>query len=160
MIIEKAAQSEISLHDELARLTYYLELEKERFKNKFDYKIELDDNINTHEILIPNMIIQPHVENCILHGILPKHAHGELKISFRLVSIKKLVITIEDNGIGLIKAKEHSKAGHKSLGTTTIENILEINSKLNGKKQKVSMIDKSTIDPTHEGTLITIEIER
>ncbi|WP_317898464.1 sensor histidine kinase [Aurantibacillus circumpalustris] len=159
MIIEKAAQSDISLHDELSRLTYYLELEKERFKNKFDYVINIDDNIKTHEIQIPNMIIQPFVENCIIHGILPKQEHGELIISFKTKGNRKFLITIEDNGIGLIKASEHAKTGHKSLGTSTINNILEINSKLSGKKQKVTMIDKSTLDENTNGTLITIELE-
>jgi LytS/YehU family sensor histidine kinase len=159
MIIEKAAQSHISLHDELARLTYYLELEKERFKNKFDYSIHIDENINTHEIEIPNMIIQPHVENCIIHGILPKQEHGELSLTFSSRPGGKFVIKIEDNGIGLIKAKEHAKTGHKSLGTSTIQNILEINQKLSGKKQKVTMTDKSTIDPLSNGTIIEIELE-
>ena len=159
MIIEKAAQSQISLHDELARLTYYLELEKERFKNKFDYAIHIDENINTHEIQIPNMIIQPYVENCIIHGILPKQEHGELSLTFTRMPDRKFVITIEDNGIGLIKAREHAKTGHKSLGTSTIQNILEINQKLSGKKQKVSMTDKSTLDPLANGTIIQIELE-
>jgi ligand-binding sensor domain-containing protein len=159
MIIEKASQSNITLYDELARLTYYLELEKERFKNKFDYVIHIDEGINTHEISIPNMIIQPHVENCIIHGILPKQEHGTLHISFKQEH-NKFLITIEDNGIGLIKAKEHAKTGHKSLGTSTIKNILEINSKLTGKKQRVSMVDKSTLQPELNGTLITIELDQ
>ena len=67
---------------------------------------------------------------------------------------------IEDDGIGLIKAAEHVKTGHKSLGTSTIKNILEINSKLTGKKQKVTMVDKSTLDPSSNGTLITIELDQ
>ncbi len=160
MIIEKASQSNISLFDELARLTYYLELEKERFKNKFDYTIDIDKEINTHELMIPNMIIQPHVENCIIHGILPKQEHGSLKISFKKKSGNKILIVIEDNGIGFIKAGEHAKTGHKSLGTSTIKNILEINSKLTGKRQNVSMVDKSTLDPEQQGTIITIEIDQ
>ncbi|MEI6020885.1 MAG: histidine kinase [Bacteroidota bacterium] len=159
MIIEKAALSEISLHDEITRLTYYLELEKERFKNKFDYSINLDENISTHQIMIPNMIIQPYVENSILHGILPKNEHGHLNINFKSIHAKKLQIVIEDNGIGLIKARELAKAGHKSIGTNTIQNILEVNSKLTGKKQYVTMVDKSTLDDTQNGTIITIEIE-
>jgi LytS/YehU family sensor histidine kinase len=159
LIIEKAAQSHISLHDELARLTYYLELEKERFKTKFDYRIQLDEHLKTHEIDIPNMIIQPYVENCIIHGILPKQAHGELTLSFKLSSEKKLRIIIEDNGIGLIKAREHAKTDHKSLGTSTIQNILDINSKLSGKRQKVTMVDKSTLREGDHGTIIEIELE-
>jgi len=159
MIIEKAAQSHISLHDELARLTYYLELEKERFKNKFDYSIQIDDDIDTKAIEIPNMIIQPYVENCIIHGILPKQVHGDLMLTFKLNQKKDLLIIIEDNGIGLIKAKEHARTGHKSLGTSTIKNILDINSKLSGKKQRVTMTDKSTLINGDSGTIITIEIE-
>lgn len=160
MIIEKASQSDITLHDELARLTYYLELEKERFKNKFDYEIHIDENIITNEIKIPNMIIQPHVENCIIHGILPKQEHGTLSISFKKQAEARFLIVIEDDGVGLIKAAEHAKTGHKSLGTSTIKNILEINSKLTGKKQKVSMVDKSTLDPNAHGTIITIELDQ
>ncbi|MBK9282827.1 MAG: histidine kinase [Sphingobacteriaceae bacterium] len=159
MIIEKASQGEITLQDELARLTYYLELEKERFKNKFSFEISVASDINTSETKIPNMIIQPHAENCIIHGILPKLEHGTLKINFQKLANQKLLITLEDDGIGLIKAKEHSKTGHKSLGTATIKNILEINSKLSGKKQSVQMIDKSTLTPAGQGTIITIELE-
>ncbi|MBA3662582.1 MAG: histidine kinase [Bacteroidetes bacterium] len=160
MIIERAAQSEISLTDELMRLTYYLELEKERFKNKFDYEIFVDPSINQNEIKIPNMIIQPHVENCIIHGILPKLEHGVLKISFTKTNLHNLLIIVEDNGVGLIKAREHARTGHKSLGTSTIKNILEINSKLTGKKQNVTMTDKSTLVPPSMGTIITIELEQ
>lgn len=160
MIIEKASQSDITLNDEIARLTYYLELEKERFKNKFDYVINLDEQLNGAEIKIPNMIIQPHVENCIIHGILPKQSHGTLYVTFKKESKTKLLITIEDDGIGLIKAKEHAKTGHKSLGTSTIKTILEINSKLTGKSQKVTMVDKSTVNPKDSGTKITIELEQ
>lgn len=159
MIIEKASQSEISLNDEIARLSYYLELEKERFKDKFDYKIEVDEGLNCETIKIPNMIIQPHAENSIIHGILPKHSHGTLSIRFKKRSPNQLTIVLEDDGIGLEKAKAHAKSGHKSLGTSTIQNILELNKKLNGKNQSVKMTDKSSLNPPQEGTLIEIELE-
>jgi ligand-binding sensor domain-containing protein/two-component sensor histidine kinase len=159
MIIEKAAQSQITLRDEVVRLNYYLDLEKERFKNKFDFIIEVDPDINVDEILIPNMIIQPHAENSIIHGILPKHEHGTLTIRFRKSKKNELLIIIEDDGIGLIKAKEHAKSSHKSLGTSTISNILELNSKLYNKKQNVKMEDKSALDPKDNGTIITITLE-
>jgi ligand-binding sensor domain-containing protein/two-component sensor histidine kinase len=159
MIIEKAAQSQITLRDEVVRLNYYLDLEKERFKNKFDFKIEVDPSVNVDEISIPNMIIQPHAENSIIHGILPKHEHGTLTIRFKKTNKNELLITIEDDGIGLIKAKEHAKSSHKSLGTSTISNILELNSKLYNKKQNVKMEDKSVLDPKAHGTVITITLE-
>lgn len=158
MIIEKASQSEIPLHEELTRLSYYLELEKERFKGKFDFFIEVDEGVDTASIRIPNMIIQPYAENSIIHGILPKHSHGNLFIRFKKCNDSQLNIEIEDDGIGYNKARENVKVGHKSLGTKTIENILDLNSKLSGKKQHVTIIDKSDIDKGH-GTIITISLQ-
>lgn len=159
MIIEKASQSEIVLHEELTRLNYYLDLEKERFKGKFDFFITVDSNVNTLDIKIPNMIIQPYAENSIIHGILPKHEHGNLNINFKKNGEKTLLIIIEDDGIGYNKAKENAKAGHKSLGTTTIENILELNTKLTGKNQKVEIVDKMDLPTPGHGTIITITLQ-
>ena len=159
MIIEKAAQSEIILQEELLRLNYYLDLEKERFKGKFDFAIKVDDDIDTLKVKIPNMIIQPYAENSIIHGILPKHSHGNLHIHFKKVQNETLLIIIEDDGIGFNKAQEYAKAGHKSLGTKTIENILELNTKLTGKNQKVEIIDKTELNPPQEGTRITIFLQ-
>ncbi len=159
MIIEKASQGDITLHEELTRLNYYLDLEKERFKGKFDFYLEVEPGINTYDIKIPNMIIQPYAENSIIHGILPKHEHGNLFIRFKKYNEKTLVIIIEDDGIGFNKAKENAKAGHKSLGTKTIENILELNTKLTGKNQKVEIIDKSDLSPAQHGTIITITLQ-
>ena len=159
MIIEKASQSEIALHEELTRLNYYLDLEKERFKGKFDFHLDVAPDINTLDIKIPNMIIQPYAENSIIHGILPKHEHGNLHIRFRKQNEHTLLIIIEDDGIGFNKAKENAKAGHKSLGTKTIENILELNTKLTGKNQTVEIIDKSDLSPAEQGTRITISLQ-
>jgi ligand-binding sensor domain-containing protein/two-component sensor histidine kinase len=159
MIIEKASQSEIALHEELTRLNYYLDLERERFKGKFDFHVEVAPDVNTLDIKIPNMIIQPYAENSIIHGILPKHEHGNLYIRFKKENETTLLIIIEDDGIGFNKAKENAKVGHKSLGTKTIENILELNTKLTGKNQKVEIIDKSDLTPAEQGTRITISLQ-
>ena len=109
--------------------------------------------------MIANMIIQPYVENCILHGILPKHTPGNLRISFKLLKENLLKICIEDDGIGLEKASKKLKEGHKSLATGTIKTILDINSRLSGKNQIVHMFDKSKLDPSQEGTIIEILLE-
>ncbi len=159
MIIEKASQGDIPLHEELTRLNYYLDLEKERFKGKFDFYIDVQEGLNTYDIKIPNMIIQPYAENSIIHGILPKHEHGNLFIRFKKSNENTLLIIIEDDGIGFNKAKENAKAGHKSLGTKTIENILELNTKLTGKDQKVEIVDKSDLTPPGHGTCITITLQ-
>lgn len=159
MIIEKASQGDIPLHEELVRLNYYLDLEKERFKGKFDFHIHVEPGINTYDIRIPNMIIQPYAENSIIHGILPKHEHGNLFIHFRRPEEGTLLIVIEDDGIGVNKAREHAKAGHKSLGTRTIENILELNTKLTGKRQTVEITDRMDLPEPTNGTRITITLQ-
>ena len=119
----------------------------------------VDEDVNTLDIKIPNMIIQPYAENSIIHGILPKHEHGNLYIRFKKDGEHTLLIIIEDDGIGYNKAKENAKAGHKSLGTRTIENILELNTKLTGKKQKVEIIDKLDLPNQEQGTRITITLQ-
>jgi len=58
----------------------------------------------------------------------PSRNTAPWKFHFKKQGSGKFVITIEDDGIGFIKAQEHVKTGHKSLGTSTIKNILEINS--------------------------------
>ncbi len=159
MIIEKASQPTIILSEELIRLKYYLDLEKERFHDKFDYEIKIEDNVNSEEIQIPNMIIQPHLENAILHGILPKKEKGLLKLICKMQSKTVLEIIMEDNGVGVIKASERKQQHHKSLATQTIAEILKINSHLYSKKQSVTITDKSTIHPHDSGTIVKIEIE-
>lgn len=159
MIIEKASHPDILLSDELKRLQFYLELEKERFHDKFDFNIKIDHRIDVEKIHIPNMIIQPYLENAILHGILPKKEKGHIDLSFQITSNNFLEIIIEDDGIGIIKATEKKNKHHKSLATQTIQEILNINTQLYHKKQSVEIIDKSTLQIPSNGTIIKINIE-
>jgi LytS/YehU family sensor histidine kinase len=161
MIIERASSPTIILTDEIRRLQFYLELEKERFQDKFDFEIIIYDNVDVNNIELPNMIIQPYLENAILHGILPKKDKGHLSVSFSIKNEDKkfLEILIEDDGIGIIKGEEKKPKHHKSLATKTIAEILNINTQLYGKYQSVQIIDKSTIQPNLSGTIVKILIE-
>lgn len=159
MIIEKASQSNINLQDELKRLQFYLDLEKERFHDKFEYEIIVDEKIDLENTHIPNMIIQPYIENAILHGILPKKEKGKVILSFRLNEKNWLEIIIEDNGVGIIKGEERKPKHHKSIATQTIAEILSINTQLYNKHQSVEIIDKSTLNNNQTGTIVKILIE-
>jgi len=159
MIIEKASQPTILLKDEIKRLQFYLELEKERFQDKFKFEIVLDEHLDIDNIEIPNMIIQPYLENAILHGILPKNDLGHLTLSFKLKDSKFIEIIIEDDGIGIIKGEERKPKHHKSLATQTIAEILQINTQLYQKHQSVEIIDKSNISKDQSGTIVRILIE-
>lgn len=105
MILANSSESYIPLRDELKALRYYIELEKLRFDDKFDYVIELDENIDEEFIEIPPMIIQPYVENAIIHGMIHSDRKGHLEISLELRE-KSMLCIIQDDGIGREKANE------------------------------------------------------
>jgi LytS/YehU family sensor histidine kinase len=89
-----------------------------RFKDKFYYSIEVDENLDTDSMKIPPMLLQPYVENSIWHGILPMDHPGGIKIKVKLVG-RNLQIAIMDDGIGIttsLKNKEKSNHGHVSRG--------------------------------------------
>ena len=72
MVLENSEQKEIPLADDLKALELYMQLECFRLKNKFNYEIKIDENIDKENTLIPPLILQPFVENSIWHGIAKK----------------------------------------------------------------------------------------
>ncbi len=89
----------ISLHEELERLQLYLLLEKLRFGDSLEYIITVEKEIDLEETFIPNMLLQPFVENSLRHGILPSGRDG--KISIIIKKENTIKIFIEDNGVGM-----------------------------------------------------------
>jgi LytS/YehU family sensor histidine kinase len=117
---EAAQQSFIPIDEELENITIYLRLEQMRFSDRFMYSIETDDGIDTDDWMIPTMILQPLLENALLHGIMPSSIPGELLIAIKIKGTY-LCITIIDNGIGIVNSialKQDSQ--HKSRGTELI----------------------------------------
>jgi len=118
----------INLEEEIDRLKNYLDLERLRMENKFEYTIEVDENVEADEIMIPSMIIQPFVENAIWHGIAGMDEKGLIRISFRQQTEKSILILVEDNGIGMKRSAEYSmKSGeHLNLGMDMIRRRLDL----------------------------------
>ena len=100
------------------------------FQDKFDYQIIVDENLDTEVTFIPNMILQPHLENAIWHGLRYKEEKGNLLLKFELLQ-KKVLISIDDDGIGLTQSKALKTINqkvHQSRGTTnTLERIKLLN---------------------------------
>ena len=114
-------------------LKYYVELEKLRFDDKFQFILSLDDNIDADEIEIPSLIIQPYIENAIIHGLTNKEGQGTLRLEIKELNDKLLCI-IEDDGIGREKSenlKIHRNKDHKSVGMTVTEERLDIINRTN-----------------------------
>jgi two-component sensor histidine kinase len=120
--------SSINLEEEIDRLKNYLDLEKMRMDNKFEYHIDVGENVDADEIQIPSMIIQPYVENAIWHGISSIEFKGEITIKFRMPDEKSLMVLIEDNGIGMKRSEEFSQKSdkHFHLGMEMTRKRLEI----------------------------------
>lgn len=130
LILDQSNQDFITLSSEFDLLKYYLEMEKLRFTDIFSYEFIVDKEIN-HEWMIPSMVIQPHVENAIWHGLLHKEGKGNLTIEFRKSEVPHTVIVIiTDNGVGRTKAAElkskqtlKKKSYGSSLSEERIRNI-------------------------------------
>jgi len=125
LILENSGEEFIPLSNEIFILENYLELEKLSLNNKFEYKITISEEINTDETEIPPMLIQPFVENAILHGIRPLKANGIIELNFS--SDKNILkCKIKDNGIGREQAsKNKAYIAHKSTGITVTQKRLE-----------------------------------
>ena len=108
----------ISLEDELEMLRLYLEMEKLRFKDSFDYSITFINAIDDGNVFLPPLLLQPFAENAIWHGLM--HKEGQGKLEFELsIDDRVLTCAISDNGIGRIKAaalRSKSAEKQKSLG--------------------------------------------
>jgi sensor histidine kinase YesM len=147
-VLNSVRSNEISLEEELLMTENYMQLEKARYSNPFNYTIERPEGISTTAILIPPLIIQSFVENSILHGFTGL-ANFEKRINILAgTSGDSLIVIIKDNGIGIPPNKQHETG----LGTRiTTERIA-----LLGNKAHVTIDSK--IDEDDHGTTVTITI--
>ncbi len=159
-VLENSQHTSVPVRDELDALNLYLELEKIRFKDKFDYIINVDEDIDPLLYKVPTMLIQPYVENSICHGLMPGETKGLIKIDLNL---KKDYIscTIEDNGIGREAAQEkksNCEKNHNSLGTQIISSRLDLVNTLYGTSLKTVYTDLKNENGDAAGTKVEIHI--
>lgn len=117
-ILDTSREEKISLQKELDMLNLYLELEKLRFGKKLEYEITTDLSLKEENPAIPTMVIQPFIENAILHGIMHKENEGKVLISF-FDRNDHLEVNIQDDGIGRkvsAELQQHKINKHRSLG--------------------------------------------
>ncbi len=129
-VMENSTEDFIPFQQELDLLQNYLALEKTRFADKFDYEIEVDENLNTQSLKVPGMLVQPFLENAIWHGLRYRTTKGFLTLHFEKED-QNLKITIQDNGIGIEESKkqktEHQKARKGRGMKNTLEQIALLN---------------------------------
>jgi len=131
----------ISIAEEIEFLDKYLLLEKIRFNDSFDYEI-VEDVGNVYDTLLPPMLLQPFIENAIIHGLSRlKDKKGKLTIALKEEG-DIITCTIVDNGIGRKNALKHKDTGHKSVAISNLETRIELlNSTADGNEYTYEIID-------------------
>ncbi len=151
--IEMSSVDRISITDEVAYITNYVELQGHRLEQKIDLEFNIDSEIDQNEVFLPCMMLQPIVENSIVHGIIPKKEKG--KITIDLVKENEMLkVCVTDNGIGRkAAAKQREKyAKHKSFATQIMRDRMDIINFYNEKKIKFSIEDLYNDNGTAAGT--------
>lgn len=159
LTLEFSQESEISIDKEIEALQNYLELEQLRFNQKFDFKIHKDSAIED-DTAIPTLLLQPYVENAILHGVVPKEGRGFIKINFSQ-SEEQLICAIEDNGVGINTSRElkkNSVSAHRSMALEISKKRLEMLEELENKKTDLKIEELKDKNGETIGTQITLEL--
>ncbi len=116
LVLEHSDVNGVSLHEELEVLSLFVSLEKLRFRNDMKFVKEIDDRLDQEEITISPMLIQPHLENAIWHGLRNKEGEKVLKLKMFEDKPGYLTVVVEDNGIGREKSavlRDNRIGGHK-----------------------------------------------
>ncbi len=158
MILDFSREDFISITSEQQFLEEYLGLQQLRFREKFDYRIDIDPSIDTDDFFIPPMLAQPFVENAIEHGLLNREGKGFIGIRIYMENAVPWY-EIEDNGIGLKisgERKAEQRKAHRSLATTiTLERLATFDLTNAGALQ---IIDKSETGTGETGVKVRFQV--
>ena len=160
LILQNSQEEFIPLDKELEALGLYLELESLRFEQRFEYRISVNDEVDTTMVKVPPLIIQPYAENAIWHGLMHKKEKGHLEIEIYLEE-KLLYCRITDDGIGRKKAAElqsKSSLTYKSMGMRITADRLAILQQREQNATFIAIKDLVLPDGRAAGTEVLIKI--
>lgn len=160
-MLNLSRSQKVTLEEEIESLKLYMELEKMRFKDKFNFEIVVDEDIDTHNIELPPLLIQPYLENAILHGLAQTKSEGRIRLYY-IMDGKYLLATVTDNGIGFEQSKkmreeQGTKSLHKSVGMTITQKRLEMLDEGNTDK-KVDIQEIKDREGVVLGTKVEVKI--
>jgi len=138
----------------------YLELEALRFDHDFSFTIQVDPNLNEDLIEIPTMILQPLIENAVLHGLMPKAGDRKLLVSFAL-NEDAMEVKIEDNGIGRNASRTLQQGRQKSnpsRGLTVTEQRLSSLREKHGWRTELEYVDLADEKGQASGTCVILKL--
>lgn len=155
-VLENSQEDFISLSQEKEIITLYLQLEHNRFADKFEYDLHFDEELNLENTVLPPMLVQPYVENAIWHGLRYRESKGHLLVKYQQQATG-LKITVEDDGIGRSKSKAlktENQQKNNSTGMSNIENRVRIINSMYKTQIEALVYDL----PENSGTRIEILI--
>lgn len=158
---EYSRRSTITIADEVDLLDKYLAIEKMRFEDKLNYNIIIDENIDEENTYIPTLIFQPIVENAVNHGIFHKDTPGLIQIEIIQENDKTIKIIVDDDGIGINKAKDIKKnsiQNYKSNSSAVLHERIDLLNKSNQFKINYKLIDKFDTEKK-QGTIVEVTIK-
>lgn len=158
LTLEYSKESLIPIDKEIESLQNYLELEQLRFNHKFNFYIRKSPEIED-DVALPPLIIQPFIENAIIHGVIPKKEIGNVSIDFSIDN-DSLICSILDDGIGINQSKlnkENSVLAHKSMALDIIKKRLEMIASSTSKKATIE-IEELTENNEIKGTKVILQL--
>ncbi|MCC6182628.1 MAG: histidine kinase [Bacteroidia bacterium] len=162
LILNNSEKPTVTINEDMEAITLYLELEKMRFDNKFSYNIKINDSIDGDYDEIPPMLIQPYLENAILHGINPKEGRGHIDLLLTLVNQQFIKISIIDDGIGRKKSMAlnslQASGKHKSMGMKITHERVRIHNLMHQSELSVNITDLYNQQKEPMGTQVDIFI--
>ena len=161
-VLENSEEDFIPLDKELELLELYVKLEHSRFPDKFEYVIQVDDNLDVSSYEIPPMLLQPYIENAIWHGLRYKEEKGFLEIKVKAKDTKNVEVQITDDGIGRKKSaslKTKNQKKQKSKGMGNIKQRVAILNDMYGDKVAVTIEDLQN-DGTGTKVIFTLKKDK
>lgn len=146
----------ISLREEVTMLENYLALEQMRFDRHFSYQVELADGLDAFDTTIPPLLVQPFVENAIVHGLTDTSREGRVEVRYQKVE-DRLRVTVTDNGIGPTAARGRQTAAHRSVGMTLTQKRLALLDR-SRRDEAIQILETKDETGVVTGTRVIIDI--
>ncbi len=147
--LENSSTQKISLKKEIEYLQAYIQLENERKENRVEWDIVVSENLDSDNMYLPPMLLQPFIENVFIHAFSPTHPNPKLSIEFKNTKINLLTCIIRDNGVGMDKAPVNGS--HNSKGLKLITEILTLLPNYNADSIAIESVE-------NEGTTVTLQL--
>ncbi|MDR0791921.1 MAG: histidine kinase, partial [Chitinophagaceae bacterium] len=162
LVLENSNNSRVTLQKDIEALQLYIQMEKLRFTDRFNYSINVSPEIDTLYTQVPPLLVQPYVENAIWHGLMHKTDPENLvTITYSLEDDNLLKIEIQDNGVGRAAAAEYkskSATQHKSFGMQITKDRIAIVNQISNINVGVTIDDLYNNQGIACGTKVTLMI--